>query len=111
MDMTLPSVIGGYLGNPFIKNVGWIEDSIVDNTLRGRFPSNAVELDPFTEKLVKNKFSELPLGFGEWPVRPLELATLRLQNMIGIVEFELFVCKGLFIICYLFIIIYRAAIA
>lgn len=82
--MTLPSVIGGYLGNPFIKNVGWIEESIVDNTLRGRFPSNAVELDPVTEKLVKNKFSELPLGLGEWPVRPLELATLRLQNMIGI---------------------------
>ena len=81
--MTLPSVIGGYLGNPFTKNIGWIENSIVENTLKGRFPSNAVELDPVTDKLIQNKFSELPL-VGNWNVRPLELATLRLQNMIGI---------------------------
>jgi hypothetical protein len=30
-----------------------------------------------------NKFSELPV-VGKWGRRPLELATLRLQNMIGI---------------------------
>jgi hypothetical protein len=32
---------------------------------------------------VANKFAELPL-VGDWPRRPLELATLRLQNMLGI---------------------------
>ena len=30
-----------------------------------------------------NKFTELPV-FGNWPRRPLELATLRLQNMVGV---------------------------
>ena len=32
---------------------------------------------------ISNKFSELPV-VGEWPRRPLELATLRLQSMMGI---------------------------
>lgn len=81
--MTLPSVIGGYIGNPFGKNIGWIEDSLIRNTKAQRFPTTAVELDPLTEKMIRNKFSELPL-VGTWNVRPLELATLRLQNMIGI---------------------------
>jgi hypothetical protein len=81
--MTLPSVIGGYIGNPIARNNGWIEQSLGENTIKRRFPSTAVELDPVTDKLLKNKFSELPI-FGSWPVRPLELATLRLQNMIGI---------------------------
>ena len=33
--------------------------------------------------MFKNKFSELPY-VGNWGRRPLELATLRLQNMIGL---------------------------
>ena len=34
-------------------------------------------------QVLKNKFNDLPL-VGTWKRRPLELATLRLQNMIGI---------------------------
>ena len=34
-------------------------------------------------RVMSNKFDELP-GVGGWGRRPLELATLRLQNMIGI---------------------------
>jgi len=32
---------------------------------------------------VHNRFEDLPL-VGQWPRRPLELATLRLQSMLGI---------------------------
>ena len=33
--------------------------------------------------VVENKFASLPF-FGVWGRRPLELATLRLQNMVGV---------------------------
>jgi hypothetical protein len=78
---TLPAVIGGYVGNPF-KGQPWIEDALAVGTRKGRFPTNAVELNENGE-VVLNKFSELPI-VGDWPRRPLELATLRLQSMMGI---------------------------
>ena len=78
---TLPAVIGGYIGNPF-KPQGWIEDALAVGTRKGRFPTNALDLDSNGAVLV-NKFSELPV-VGDWPRRPLELATLRLQSMMGI---------------------------
>ena len=78
---TLPSVIGGYLGNPFTSQ-GWIEEALAQGQRQGRFPTNALNLDD-NGRVLLNKFSELPL-VGSWPRRPLELATLRLQNMMGI---------------------------
>lgn len=78
---TLPAVIGGYIGNPFTAQP-WIEDALVVGTKQKRWPDNAVELDENGE-LEINKFTELPL-VGNWPRRPLELATLRLQNMLFI---------------------------
>jgi len=78
---TLPSVIGGYIGNPF-KPQPWIETAMRDNIVKRRFPTNGLTLDS-DNLIISNKFSELPL-VGSWPRRPLELATLRLQNMIGI---------------------------
>lgn len=78
---TLPAVIGGYIGNPF-KPQRWIEDALAVGGQKGRWPDNALELSENGEVLV-NKFAELPL-VGSWPRRPLELATLRLQSMIGI---------------------------
>jgi AhpC/TSA antioxidant enzyme len=78
---TLPSVIGGYIGNPFTAQP-WIEDAMAVGQRAGRWPNNALELDS-DGKVVTNKFSELPL-VSEWGRRPLELATLRLQNMIGV---------------------------
>ena len=77
---TLPSVIGGYLGNPFAEQP-WIETALAQGTNQGRFPTNALEMKG--DEIVSNKFAELPV-VGIWGRRPLELATLRLQNMVGV---------------------------
>ena len=77
---TLPAVIGGYIGNPFVPQP-WIEDALAVGQRQGRWPDTALEMDGDNVKL--NKFTELPV-VGEWERRPLELATLRLQSMIGI---------------------------
>ncbi|KAL7551717.1 hypothetical protein ACHAWF_014899 [Thalassiosira exigua] len=79
---TLPAVIGGYIGNPF-KPQPWIEDAIAVGQRKGRWPNTALVLDEGSGKIVTNKFTELPV-VGSWPRRPLELATLRLQNMLDI---------------------------
>jgi hypothetical protein len=77
---TLPAVIGGYIGNPFVPQP-WIEDALAVGQKKGRWPDNALEIND--DGTMVNKFSELPV-VGDWPRRPLELATLRLQSMIGI---------------------------
>lgn len=77
---TLPAVIGGYIGNPFIPQP-WIEDALVVGYKKGRWPDNALEIGD--DGSVRNKFDDLPV-VGSWPRRPLELATLRLQSMLGI---------------------------
>ena len=48
----------------------------------GRWPNGVVEPDG-GGGAASNSFSELPL-VGGWGRRPLELATLRLQNMVGV---------------------------
>mmetsp|Transcript_17330 Transcript_17330/g.31819 ORF Transcript_17330/g.31819 Transcript_17330/m.31819 type:complete len:286 (+) Transcript_17330:42-899(+) len=78
---TLPYVITGYLGNPWGSS-GWIETSLAAGQRQGRWPDNALDLGS-DGGVEANKFSELPL-VGGWGRRPLELATLRLQNMISI---------------------------
>ncbi|KAH8083458.1 AhpC/TSA antioxidant enzyme [Aureococcus anophagefferens] len=78
---TLPAVIGGYIGNPFTPQP-WIEDALAQGMRKDRFPGNALDLDA-SGAVTSNKFKELP-GVGSWPRPPLELATLRLQNMVGI---------------------------
>jgi hypothetical protein len=78
--MTLPAVIGGYIGNPFVPQP-WIEDAMAVGIEKGRWPNNALEI--CHDGTIVNKFEELPL-VGGWKRRPLELATLRLQNMLGI---------------------------
>ena len=50
---------------------------------KNRWPTNALELSQDCTSVQVNKFSELPV-VGTWPRRPLELATLRLQSMVGI---------------------------
>lgn len=79
---TLPAVIGGYIGNPF-KPQPWIEDAMAVGQRKGRWPDTGLVLDEASGEVVTNKFSELPV-VGSWPRRPLELATLRLQNMLDI---------------------------
>lgn len=77
---TLPAVIGGYIGNPFVPQP-WIEDALEVGQKKGRWPDNALEIQE--DGQIVNKFEELPL-VGAWSRRPLELATLRLQSMLGI---------------------------
>jgi len=80
---TLPAVIGGYIGNPFTAQP-WIEDAMRTNILKQRFPTSGLKLsDDNEKKIISNNFANLPV-VGSWKRRPLELATLRLQNMIGI---------------------------
>jgi AhpC/TSA antioxidant enzyme len=78
---TLPAVIGGYIGNPFTPQP-WIEDALAVGMKQGRWPDNALELAE-DGSVMTNKFKELPY-VGNWERRPLELATLRLQSMVGI---------------------------
>ncbi|KAL7574925.1 hypothetical protein ACA910_010752 [Epithemia clementina (nom. ined.)] len=78
---TLPAVIGGYIGNPFVGQP-WITDALAVGQAKGRWPDNALERNE-SDGTIVNKFDELPL-VGKWPRRPLELATLRLQSMLGI---------------------------
>jgi hypothetical protein len=78
---TLPAVIGGYIGNPFTEQP-WIEDAMAVGQRKGRWPDMALVLDD-NGIVTTNKFTELPV-VGSWPRRPLELATLRLQNMLDI---------------------------
>ena len=68
---TLPAVIGGYLGNP-VQAQPWIDVALKENSDAGRWPA-----------ATSDKFAALPV-VGSWGRRPLELATLRLQNMLGI---------------------------
>jgi len=80
---TLPNVIGGYIGNPWASSAGWVETALAQHEKAGRWSllPNVVALEG--ESVTANKFSELPI-VGGWGLRPLELATLRLQNMLGI---------------------------
>lgn len=78
---TLPAVIGGYIGNPFFGQP-WIEDALAVGQRKGRWPK-ALDLNDETGEVEVNKFKELPY-VGSWERRPLELATLRLQNMVDI---------------------------
>lgn len=79
---TLPSVIAGYIGNPSGTR-GWIQSAVAQGQRAGRWPGElVVEVDD-AGQVVRNAFDELPLVSG-WGRRPLELATLRLQTMLGV---------------------------
>ena len=77
---TLPAVIGGYIGNPWTPQP-WMQDALAVGARQGRWPGNALEMNG--SKVTKNNFDDLP-WVGSWKRRPLELATLRLQSMLGI---------------------------
>jgi len=78
---TLPAVLPGYFGDPYGKRE-WIETALKQGQLAGRWPS-VLELAE-DGSIVKNKFENFPIVGGSWGRRPLELATLRLQSLIGI---------------------------
>lgn len=81
--MTLPAVLPGYFGDPAGRRE-WIEESLRQGQLAGRWPT-VLELDgKDSDSIVGNKFDDAPLGVGAWGRRPFELATLRLQSLVGI---------------------------
>ena len=79
---TLPAVLTGYFGNPDGRR-DWIEASLLQGQLAGRWPDTVLELQPDGVSMARNKFDDFPL-LGGWGRRPLELATLRLQNLVSI---------------------------
>ena len=81
--MTLPAVLPGYFGDPNGRRE-WIEVSLKQGQLSGRWPE-VLDLDGNNEKsaIISNKFDEAPL-VSSWGRRPFELATLRLQSLLGI---------------------------
>jgi len=78
--MTLPAVLPGYFGDPNGRRE-WIETSLKQGQLSGRWPE-ILELDS-NENIIANKFDDAPF-VSNWGRRPFELATLRLQSLIGI---------------------------
>lgn len=76
---TLWPVLRGYLGDPDGSRE-WIQASLQQGQIAGRWP-NPLELSDDGERVVANAFDDTPL-LGGWGVRPFELATLRLQNLI-----------------------------
>ena len=77
---TLPAVLSGYVGDPNGKR-DWIEEAARQGQLAGRWPGFLELADDGA--LLKNKFDDF-VGFGGWGRRPLELATLRLQNLVSV---------------------------
>lgn len=78
---TLPAVLAGYFGSPSGRRE-WIESSLKQGQLAGRWPDSILELAA-DGSIASNKFDTTPL-LGGWGRRPFELATLRLQNLIGV---------------------------
>jgi len=73
-------VLTGYFGNPNGRRE-WIEKTLKQGQLAGRWPA---VLDLAEDgSILRNKFDDFPL-LGGWGRRPFELATLRLQNLVGI---------------------------
>jgi len=83
---TLPAVLPGYSGNPNGKRE-WIEQSLEQGQRMGRWPEvlklSSTSGDGGGSIVIGSKFDDFPL-VGGWGRRPFELATLRLQNIIGI---------------------------
>jgi hypothetical protein len=77
---TLGAVLAGYVGSPDGTR-DFIEDGLLQGQLAGRWPA-VLELGP-NNSILKNKFDDFPM-LSSWGRRPFELATLRLQNLIGI---------------------------
>ena len=78
--MTLPAVLRGYLGSPNGKRA-WVEAALKQGQEADRWPA-ILEFNS-DGSIASNKFDDTPLISG-WGLRPFELATLRLQNLIGV---------------------------
>ena len=108
---TFPAIMNGYVGNSSRKNDHpWIQDAFAIGQIKSRWPNFILELSRHDNGIDDNigndheddnndnrvssstehrftvlhsKFSDFPY-VGNWGRRPFELATLRLQSMMGI---------------------------
>lgn len=83
---TIRTVLGGYFGDrsQSAQATQWIDESLRQGAKKGRFPTKVPQL-PNMKML---DLAEVGSGvwdevFGKEGLRPMELATLRLQNMVG----------------------------
>jgi len=76
---TLWPVLTGYLGNPS-GGRDWVEAALQQGQQKGRWPA-PLELSADGSTIIENAFDNTPLVSG-WGLRPFELATMRLQNLI-----------------------------
>ncbi|CAK0874965.1 unnamed protein product, partial [Prorocentrum cordatum] len=92
---TIRTVLGGYLGNGALpkEQVAWVDEALKQGAAKGRFPTSVPTRLPWEEKKPDaEEWAELAKvgsgvwdgrGFGESGLRPFELATVRLQNMVS----------------------------
>ncbi|CAE7621873.1 unnamed protein product [Symbiodinium sp. CCMP2592] len=93
---TIRTVLGGYFGNTALalEETSWVDEALKQGAQKGRFPTSVPRRLPWEEKPADGgpEWVELASagsevwnnrGFGETGLRPFELATVRLQNMMG----------------------------
>lgn len=96
---TIRTVLSGYFGNSELPTAktSWVDEALKQGAAQGRFPTTVPQRLPWeAKKLGEEEWVDLATagstvwdgrGFGETGLRPFELATVRLQNMVsGIIE-------------------------
>jgi len=81
---TLAAVLPGFFGSPGDRR-GWVEAALKQGQLAGRSagPLPSILNLGADGAILGNRFDAFPI-VGSWGLRPLELATLRLQNLAGV---------------------------
>jgi len=92
---TIRTVLGGYFGDTSMpkEQTSWVDEALKQGARQGRFPTSVPRRLPWEDKPKDGgDYAELATagstvwdgrGFGETGLRPFELATVRLQNMVG----------------------------
>lgn len=96
---TIQTVLSGYFGNRDFtaEQTSWVDEALKQGAAQGRFPTRVPRRLPWEAAMpgedqwvdVADAGSSIwdGRGFGETGLRPFELATVRLQNMVsGIIE-------------------------
>lgn len=92
---TIRTVLSGYFGNNTLsrEHTSWVDEALKQGAARGRFPTRVPQRLPWeAAKPGEDQWVDFAAagskvwdgrGFGETGLRPFELATVRLQNMVG----------------------------
>lgn len=84
---TIRTVLGGYFGDRSLpaSSTAWIDDALRQGAKKGRWPTSVPDMlgDWKMLDLAEVGNGVWDDGFGKDGLRPFELATIRLQNMVG----------------------------